>query len=57
MISDRPYRQAMSQDQALLELSRCAGTQFDPDIVDVFMRLYADTQHNSTHSRPYRLLS
>jgi diguanylate cyclase (GGDEF)-like protein len=34
--SDRPYRAAMTLEQALAELRRCAGTQFDPEIVRVF---------------------
>jgi two-component system, cell cycle response regulator len=32
----RPYREAMSDDDALTELRRCAGTQFDPRVVDAF---------------------
>lgn len=32
----RPYRDPMSIDQALAELERCAGTQFDPDVVRAF---------------------
>jgi len=39
MVSDRPYRAAMSVEAALAELRRCSGTQFDPEIVDVFCRL------------------
>ncbi len=39
MASDRPYNRAMSLDEILAELRRCAGTQFDPHIVDVFIRL------------------
>ena len=35
MLSDRPYRKALSMEQVYAELVRCAGTQFDPDIVDV----------------------
>ena len=33
MTSDRAYRQAMPQRDALAELERCAGTQFDPTVV------------------------
>lgn len=36
MIHDRPYRSGMAIDQAVAELRRCAGTQFDPDVVDGF---------------------
>ena len=37
MISDRPYRPAMSKEAALKELARCAGSQFDPRVVDAFL--------------------
>ena len=33
MTSDRAYRQAMPRQDALTELERCAGTQFDPAVV------------------------
>ena len=36
MTSDRPYREAVPIPQALLELRRCAGLQFDPDVVRTF---------------------
>jgi len=39
MISDRPYRRAMSQEAAFNELYRCSGTQFDPEIVKIFSGL------------------
>ncbi|MBI5870884.1 MAG: HD domain-containing protein [Actinobacteria bacterium] len=38
MTSDRPYRKALSDEQAVAELMRCSGTQFDPDIVHAFMK-------------------
>jgi putative nucleotidyltransferase with HDIG domain len=42
MTSDRPYRQALDLDEALAEVERCAGTQFDPEIVRVFLELFAE---------------
>lgn len=37
MISDRPYRSALSKEQAIEELKKHAGTQFDKNIVEVFI--------------------
>jgi HD-GYP domain-containing protein (c-di-GMP phosphodiesterase class II) len=37
MTEDRPYRPAMSRDDALAELRACAGTQFDPRVVEMFV--------------------
>jgi HD-GYP domain-containing protein (c-di-GMP phosphodiesterase class II) len=39
MISDRPYRKALPMSHAREEIKRCAGTQFDSKIVDVFMSI------------------
>ncbi|HYF26715.1 MAG TPA: HD domain-containing phosphohydrolase, partial [Baekduia sp.] len=41
MTSDRPYRHGMPVDVALDELARCAGDQFDPEVVDVMRHLVA----------------
>lgn len=38
--SDRPYRKALTREDAIEELRRSAGTQFDPKLVEVFERLY-----------------
>jgi len=38
MLTDRPYRKALSEDYAVGELERCAGSQFDPGVVEAFMR-------------------
>jgi diguanylate cyclase (GGDEF)-like protein len=38
MIADRPYRAGMPPEQAREELLRCAGTQFDPNVVSAFLR-------------------
>jgi diguanylate cyclase (GGDEF)-like protein len=37
MTSDRPYRAAMSHAEALEELESCAGTQFDPEVVETLL--------------------
>ena len=37
MTSERPYRAALTLEEALAEMERCSGAQFDPEIVDVFL--------------------
>jgi HD-GYP domain-containing protein (c-di-GMP phosphodiesterase class II) len=37
MMSDRPYRSAMSEEEAVEELRRCSGSQFDPKVVEEFV--------------------
>jgi len=42
MLDDRVYKHAMTLNDALTELRRCAGTQFDPELVEVFCRLVVE---------------
>jgi HD-GYP domain-containing protein (c-di-GMP phosphodiesterase class II) len=37
MTSERPYRPALSLDEAVHEMQRCSGAQFDPAVVDAFL--------------------
>ena len=37
MTSDRPYRPGLSMEEALAEIVRCSGTQFDPRVVEAFV--------------------
>ncbi len=39
MTTDRPYRKAMSKDQALLEIRKNAGRQFDPEVTEMFLSI------------------
>jgi HD-GYP domain-containing protein (c-di-GMP phosphodiesterase class II) len=50
MIQDRPYKRAIGHDEALFELRRHSGTQFDPELVDVFIRLYSARPPIADHS-------
>ena len=42
MISERPYAPTKAIEEALAEIRRCAGTQFDPAIVPIFEQVLAD---------------
>jgi diguanylate cyclase (GGDEF)-like protein len=42
MLDERAYKPAMTLEHALAELRRCAGTQFDPRLVEVFCRLVSE---------------
>jgi HD-GYP domain-containing protein (c-di-GMP phosphodiesterase class II) len=41
MTTDRPYRAARPPHEALTELRACAGTQFDPVVVDAIVAVVA----------------
>jgi len=41
MTSDRPYRQAMSHQEAMAEIGAQAGAHFDPQVVEIFERIMA----------------
>ncbi|HPA53483.1 MAG TPA: hypothetical protein PL138_00065 [Bacillota bacterium] len=40
MLSERPYRKAFSREEALAEISKYAGIEFDPDLAREFIRYY-----------------
>lgn len=43
MTSDRPYRKALSREEAVAEIGRNAGSQFDPEVVKHFLALLEKT--------------
>ena len=50
MTNDRPYRRALSHAAALAEVERCAGTQFDPRIAELFLELFDEAEMASAAS-------
>jgi diguanylate cyclase (GGDEF)-like protein/PAS domain S-box-containing protein len=47
IVSDRPYRPARAPEDALAELRRCAGRQFDPEVVTVLGEVLADRERSA----------
>jgi response regulator RpfG family c-di-GMP phosphodiesterase len=45
MTSERPYRKALSFQDAREEIVRCSGSQFDPDVVQAFLSIPEDAWH------------
>ncbi|HLG30345.1 MAG TPA: HD domain-containing phosphohydrolase, partial [Candidatus Brocadiales bacterium] len=39
LISDRPYSNARTRDDAIHEIKRCSGTQFDPAVVEALIKV------------------
>jgi HD-GYP domain-containing protein (c-di-GMP phosphodiesterase class II) len=52
MTSDRPYRKAMAPPDALAEILRNSGSQFDPEAVSAFLGVYQ--KHFAPHRRPVK---
>ena len=55
MVHDRPYSSALTHEEALDELQRHAGTQFDPEVVEVFSTVYAEAVPPDGLEEVYRL--
>lgn len=47
MVTDRPYRSARSAPEAIAELIRCAGSQFDPQVVAAFVDQVSESRASS----------
>ncbi|MDW7656638.1 MAG: PAS domain S-box protein [Bacillota bacterium] len=46
MNAGRPYKKAMSKSEIVAELKRCAGSQFDPNLTEIFLQ-YLETKINT----------
>ena len=58
MVSGRPYRNAITHGQAMAELRRHGGVQFDPELVGLFTDLFGEHmpfpigEHDHDHAHP-----
>ena len=52
LVSDRPYRAALPAEDALRELECCAGTQFDPGVVDALVSCVTERDTLAENAAP-----
>lgn len=52
MISNRPYREARNLEWVMNEFRQCAGSHFDPEITDVFVKILSSQKIEMTHPTP-----
>ena len=50
MTSDRPYRKAMTADEAFAELRKCQGSQFDPILVELFLAMSTEEENRAAEA-------
>ncbi len=55
MTTERSYRRTRTPDEALEEIRRCAGTQFDPEIVRVFIEEWRESAGNVGRAAAYEV--
>ena len=53
ILQDRPYRPARTFNSAVAEVAKCSGTQFDPVVVDAFMRISDQVRSIVQYLNPY----
>ncbi len=52
MRTETAYRKPLSQEEAIAELRRCSGTQFDPDVVERLIEILEKQRHRTTPLGP-----
>ncbi len=59
MTADRPYRRGFSEAEAIEELRRCAGTQFDPRVVETLVEIVKEEgiEAANVHAQPLEEIS
>jgi len=53
MTSDRPYRKKMTKREAIEEIRRCSGTQFDPEIAKAFIKILEEEEKENNNNSNY----
>jgi len=53
MITDRPHQKARPWPEAVQELCRCAGAQFDPTVVEAFLAVLVDMKEAAPNGEPW----
>ncbi len=54
MTHNRIYKKAMTSEDALIEIERCAGTQFDPNVCKLFVKIMRESKPEILQKRPLR---
>ena len=57
MVNDRPYHKGMPEQDAIAELRRCSGTQFDPTVVEVFTKMLEREELRDEEGKPFDYIS
>ena len=52
IISDRPYRAGQTPEAAFAEILRCAGSQFDPKVIEAFEAIFPEWQNEKPGETP-----
>ena len=51
MATDRPYRKALPKDKAIQEIKKNAGSQFDPEVVEIFLSVIKEEPSETTQKK------
>ena len=50
MTNGRPYKEPLTESEAIAEIQACAGTQFDPELAEKFVQMSADVEFDANNA-------